>query len=143
MAVNYNGTQINQSATVVEEAGAAITDVRNKIMKIDTGKAVVATSGAAPLLGVAIVEAGANDITGAESGKIASGDDIDIQIKDIAVVQASAAIAKGAEVTATTGGLAVTASAGDYVLGYALEAAAAANDYIPIQITKYQKNPSA
>ena len=35
MAKNFNGTQINNSATIVEKAGAEITDCRNKILKYD------------------------------------------------------------------------------------------------------------
>ena len=31
---NFNGVQINQSVTIVEQAGAAIEDVRNRIMEI-------------------------------------------------------------------------------------------------------------
>lgn len=139
MAKNFNGVQINQSVTIAEKAGANIADCRNKILKYDaSGNVVLATSGSAPLVGIAIIEAGMNDISGAESGKAAAGDDIDVQIKDIGYVIASASISKGAEVTATTGGLAVTASAGDYVIGTAL-ASAVEGDYLRIQISKYQK----
>ena len=141
MTKNINGVQINQSVTIVEKAGAAIADCRNKLLCYDNdGNVVVATNGTKPIVGIAIIEAGINDISGVESGKVAAGDDVDIQIKDIGYVIASAAIAKGAEVTATTGGLAKTASAGDFVIGIALSAATAANDYIRVQVAKYQKN---
>ena len=140
MARNFNGTQINESVTIVEQAGAAITDCRNKLMKYDSnGKVVLAESGAAPIIGIAIIEAGYNDISGAESGKVAASDDVDIQVKDIGYVIASADISKGAEVTATTGGKAVTATAGTYVIGTALDSAHE-DDYCRVQITKYQKN---
>lgn len=140
MGKNVNGTLINQSATIVEKAGADITDVRNKLLKYDaSGNVVLATSGAAPLVGIAIIEAGANDISGNDSGKVLTGEDVDVQIKDIGYVIASAAISKGAEVTATTGGLAKTATTGEHVIGIALSAATAANDYVRVQITKYQK----
>ena len=141
MARNFNGVQINQSVTIVETAGAAIADCRNKVMAYDDdGNVVLATDGTKPIVGIAIIEAGANDISGVESGKVAIGDDVDIQIKDIGYAIASAAITKGAEVTATTGGLVKTADAGDYVVGVALNAANAANDYIRVQVAKYQKN---
>jgi len=140
MAKNYNGVQINQSVTIAEKAGAAITDCRNKLLAYDSdGNVVLATDGTKPIVGIAIIEAGINDISGAESGKVAVGDDVDIQIKDIGYAIASAAIAKGAEVTATTGGLVKTATAGEYVVGVALSAATAANDYVRVQISKYQK----
>ena len=136
---NINGTQINQSATIVEEAGAAIADVRNKVLVYDAnGKAVLATDGSKPYIGIAIIEAGYNDIDGAESGKVAAGDDIDIQIKDIGRVLAGAAIAKGAELAADANGKVVTASSGDYVLGVALSAASAADEYVRVQIRQYK-----
>lgn len=83
MGKNFNGTQINNSATIVEKAGAAITDCRNKILKYDeNGDVVLATSGKDIPIGVALIEAGCNDITGAESGKVSVGDDVDILVKD-------------------------------------------------------------
>lgn len=137
---NYNGVQINQSVTIVVEAGAQIEDVRNRIMKFDeNGKVVLATAGTDIPVGIALIEAGINDISGKDSGKVAAGDDVDIQIKDIGVVLAGATIKKGQEITAGANGLAAPAAAGNYVLGYAL-ANAAADQYLPVQIAKYQKN---
>lgn len=137
---NYNGVQINQSVTIVAPAGAEIADVRNRIVKFDTnGNAVLATAGTDIPVGIALIEAGYNDITGVESGKVAAGDDIDIQIKDIGVVLAGASIKKGQEVTAGANGLAAVAASGNYVLGYALNNAEA-NAYVRVQIAKYQKN---
>lgn len=136
---NVNGVQINQTPTIVEKAGAAIDDVRNKILKYDeSGNVVLATAGTDIPVGIALVEAGYNDITGEESGKVAIGDDVDIQIKDIGYVVAGATIKKGQEVTATTGGLAVPASSSNYVLGYALNNASE-NGMCKVQIAKYQK----
>ena len=97
---NFNGSQINQSVTIAEQAGAAIDDVRNLILKYDeNGDVVVATDGTAPIVGIAIIEAGYNDISGAESGKVAKGDQVDVQIKDIGYILAGGAIKKGEEVT--------------------------------------------
>ena len=70
-----------------------------------------------------MIEAGYNDISGAESGKVAAGDYVDIQIKDIGYVLAGATITKGQEVTAGANGLAAVAAAGNYVLGIALNSA--------------------
>lgn len=139
MAKNYNGVQINKSSTIVEKAGADIADVRNRIMKYDdNGDVVLATAGTDIPVGIAIIEAGYNDITGIESGKVITGDGVDILVKDMGVVLAGAAIKKGQEVTAGADGLAAPAAGGDYVLGFALEKAEA-NEYLPIQIAKYQK----
>lgn len=143
MGKNFNGTQINNSPTIVEKAGAEITDVRNKIVKYDSsGNVVLATAGTDIPVGVSLIEAGCNDITGAESGKVAAGDDVDVLVKDIGYVLAGAAITKGQEITAGADGLAAVAAAGNYVLGIALTSAKK-NEYCRIQIAKYQKAPAA
>lgn len=139
MKRNFNGTQINSSVTIVEKAGADIADCRNRILKYDgEGNVVLATAGTDIQVGVALIESGCNDITGQESGKVAVGDDVDIQIKDIGYVLAGADIAKGSEVAAGADGKAVAAVAGDYVLGIALSKASA-DGYLRIQYNKYQK----
>lgn len=135
---NYNGTQINQSVTIVEKAGAAITDVRNRLLAFDNnGDVVLATDGTKPIVGVALIEAGQNDITGVDSGKVAKGEDVDIQVKDIGVVLCGGTIAKGAAVTAGAGGEAVAASSGDFVIGFALSAGAK-DKYATVQISKFK-----
>lgn len=89
-------------------------------------------------LGVSIIEGGYNDISGVEAGKVNKGEDVDILIKDIGFVIASAEIKKGQEVTATTGGKAAVAAAGDYVIGVALNNVSAGG-YSRLQLSKYQK----
>lgn len=65
MGKNYNGTQISQSVTVSEVAGATVEDCRNKIFVYDeNGKAILATGGTKPFIGVALIEAGINDMFG-------------------------------------------------------------------------------
>lgn len=136
---NFNGVQINQSVTIVEQAGAEIKDCRNRILVYDDkGNVILATDGKKPFVGIALIESGLNDISGKESGSVAEGDDVDIQIKDIGYILAGAEIKKGAEVTAGTDGLAATAASGDYVVGIALSAVNA-NEYCRVQISKYQK----
>lgn len=135
---NINGVQINQSVTIVEQAGADIDDVRNRIMAYNTeGNVVLAADGSTVLVGIALIEAGVNDISGAESGKVKAGDDVDIQIKDIGYILAGGDISKGDEVTAS-GGLAVKAESGNYVVGIALSASEK-GDYCRVQIAKYHK----
>ena len=140
MGKNYNGVQINPSPTIVEKAGAAIEDVRNRIVKYDeNGDVVLAAAGTDIPVGVAIIEAGYNDISGVESGKVKKGEDVDILIKDMGVVLAGATIKKGQEIAAGADGKAAVASAGDYVLGVALNSVSSGG-YLKIQIAKYQKN---
>ena len=70
MGKNYNGTQISQSVTVSEVAGATVEDCRNKIFVYDeNGKAILATGGTKPFIGVALIETGINDMFGEVSGK--------------------------------------------------------------------------
>lgn len=139
---NFNGVQINQSVTIAEFAGAKIEDVRNRILAYDSeGNVILAADGKAPIVGIAIIEAGINDITGKESGKVEAGDQVDVQIKDIGYALAGGTIKKGEEVTATAG-KATKAAAGDYVIGVALSNASD-GEYVRVQITKYQKNATA
>lgn len=136
---NYHGVQINQSPTIVEKAGAAIDDVRNLIMKYDSnGDVVLATAGTDIPVGIALIEAGYNDISGVEAGKVAVGDNVDILVKDMGVVLAGATIKKGQEIAAGADGKAAVAASGNYVLGVALDNAEA-GEYLNIQIAKYKK----
>lgn len=140
MAKNYNGVQINQSPTIVEQAGAEIADVRNRILKYDaSGNVVLSTAGTDIPVGIAFIEAGYNDISGVNAGKVAAGEDVDILIKDMGVVLAGATIKKGQEVAAGANGLAAVAASGNYVLGIALDNAEA-DQYLRVQIAKYQKS---
>lgn len=135
---NYNGVQINGTQTIVRQAGAAIDDVRNRIMKFDdNGKVVLATAGSDRPVGIALIEAGYNDISGEQSGKVAAGDDVDILIKDIGVVLTGATIKEGQEVAAGADGKAVPAESGNYILGIAMESAEA-DSYMQVQIAKYK-----
>ena len=139
MKRNFNGVQVSQSVTIVERAGADIADCRNRIMAYDTnGDVVPASDGAGVPVGVALIEAGVNDISGNESGKVAKGDDVDIQIKDIGYVIAGEGIEKGDEVAAGAGGTAVKAASGNYVLGLAL-GRASKDGCCRVQISRYQK----
>lgn len=136
---NFNGMQINQSATIAEQAGTAIEDVRNLILSYDeNGDVIVAADGTKTLVGIALIEAGYNDMSGAESGKVEKGDQVDVQIKDIGYIIAGGAIEKGEEVTASNG-LAVKAEAGNYVIGIALSTSKK-DEYCRVQISKYQKS---
>lgn len=136
---NFNGALHYSTSTIVEQAGADIEDVRNRIMKYDdNGKVVLATAGADMPLGIALIEAGYNDITGVESGKAKTGDDVDILIANIGFVLAGAEIKKGQEIAAGADGKAAVAASGDYVLGIALNNAAA-DGYCKIMIARYKK----
>lgn len=123
----YTGTGINTSATIVEAAGAKA-DFRGKAVKYDeNGKVVLAGAGEAAI-GVVI-------ITNAEESNV--GDDVDIQVKEIGLGKAGEAITKGTELAASADGSLVKATSGQFVIGVALDSAAAAGKYIKMQIVKY------
>lgn len=135
---NYHGVQINKSVTIIDKAGADVADCRNRIFKYDdNGALVLATAGTDRPIGIAIIEDGYNDITGIESGKVKAGDELTIQIKDMGIVLAGAAIKKGQEIAAGAEGMAAVAATGDYVIGIALDDAEA-NEYLAFQIAKYK-----
>ena len=129
----YTGTGINTSATIVEAAGAAA-DFRGKAVKYDeNGKIVLAGAGE--------VAIGVGIITNAEESKV--GEDVDIQVKEIGLGLAGGAITKGAELAADAQGKLVKATAGQFVIGVALDSATAAGKYIKMQIVKYHSAAQA
>lgn len=127
----YLNNQINPTPTLFAKAGAAIDDVRFKVVKFDeNGNAVLATAGTDVVLGIAIAT------TGDANGKVAVGDQVDVQIKEIGLAMAGGAIAAGSPVAAGAGGKLVTAAAGNFVLGYAITPATADGDIFQVQIAK-------
>lgn len=60
----------------------------------------------------------------------------DVQVEGRAIVEASAAIAVGANVTGTTGGKGVTAGAAAHIIGVAASAATADGDLIEVDIIR-------
>ena len=130
MAKTYMTSQINNSATIVEVAGTAIADVRGKFVKYDgDGNVVLASTAGERVLGVGIIT---------NSENIAAGGNVDIQVKDIGLAKAGAAITKGAEIAADANGTAAVASSGDFVIGVAIEAAAE-GEFFYFQVAKYPK----
>lgn len=119
--MNYLATSVNESPIIACTAGEAITDVRGHAVKYDAnGNVVLAGAGDTPL-GIGIMTSG-------DEGAIAQGGDVDIQHKDIGLVAAGGAIAKGANLAVAAGGVFVTAESTGVAI--ALEAAAAEGQYI-------------
>lgn len=130
MGKTYLTNQINNSATIVEKAGADIADVRGLILKYDGSGDVIPCSVAGELaVGVGIIT---------NSENIKKGEDVDMQVKDIGLFRSGGAISKGAEIMANTDGKAVSAAGGKFVIGTALEDAVSGQLFFA-QITKYYK----
>lgn len=127
--MTYLATSINESPVIVDKAGAVIADVRGRAVKFDeNGKFVLAGAGES-VIGVGIMT---NDVN------VQPDQDVDVQIKDIGLVYAGAAIKKGDELAAGADGVMVPASSGA-VCAIALEAAAAAGIFIKARLVSYNK----
>lgn len=130
MNKTYLANQINSSPTLFGKAGAAVADIRFKAVTFNAeGKVILAEAGK-EALGIAIAT------TGDPVGKVAIGDQVDIQIKDIGLAMAGGAVAAGASVAIGADGKLVAAASGNFVLGYAITAAKADGDIIQVQIAK-------
>ena len=123
----YFGTTINDSPTVVLPANAAITGAQCKAAVVTSGKVKVADTAGVEVLGL---------IPLSEDENITSGADVTVQIKDIGLWEAGEAIAIGDALMTSSAGKAMKATAGKYIVGYALTAAAAAGTRISVQVTK-------
>ena len=122
--------QINNSPTITGKAGVDIADVRGLMVKYDAnGYIVPADTAGEMVIGMAIIT---------NSENIKAGADVDVQIKDIGLVEVAADIAKGAEIATDATGKAVAATSGNFVLGTANEAGKA-GDLIYVAIAKYYK----
>lgn len=129
--MTYLATSINQSPVISEKAGAAIADVRGKALKYDDNGDVVLAGAGEACIGIGIMT---NDAA------TEKGADVDVQVKDIGLVLAGDAIAKGAELAADADGAMVTAASGDNVIAIAMDSAAAKGTYIKAMLVRYAKS---
>lgn len=121
----YQNSQINNSPTIIENAGAAIDDVRCRLVKYDeSGDVVLCAAGDAPL-GVAIIT---------NSSAHAKGDPVDIQIHGSGLVMVGAAVAKGDVLVSNANGKAIKGTGN--VIGIALETATAADAVIRFMMSR-------
>ena len=127
--MTYLATSINDSAVIVEKAGATIADVRGKGVKYDSnGNVVLCSTANENVIGVGIMTNDEN---------IAAGKDVDIQIKDIGLVLAGGTIAKGDELGVTATGAFAKTTTG-HVAAIALEATATAGVYVKARLVNYK-----
>ncbi len=128
--MSYLGTSINDSPVIAGVSAAALEDKAFLAVKFDeNGKIALCDTEGEVALG----------LLPAEEGNKAAGDTVTVQIKDIGLMVASGAIAAGAEVMTDANGKAKAATAGKFILGYAMKAATAAGEVIPVQIAKSTK----
>jgi hypothetical protein len=127
MGADYGG----RSITVI--AGATLTGYEHyPVVQESSGKVTLADSAGELTLGV--LESG---------GTITDGRECRVRIGGTALVITGAAVDEGAELSANASGKLVTASAGDYVAGIALEPGSGDGDVIRVKMVCYQKNPAS
>ena len=128
----YNGTGINDSATIVAKASDNIANGAFKAVKLTaTGIALAAAGEAA--VGILIPET--------ESPRM--DDAVTVQVKDIGLVMTGAAVDAGDLLAADANGKLVKATEGQFIIAQALEAAADTDAVISAQICKAGYAPAA
>ena len=126
--MNYFGASINTSSVVAETAGAVIENGAFCAVNYDENGDVMLCDTAGELaVGVLLPET---------AEKINADDDVTMQIKDIGYCKAGAEIKKGQEVMVDTQGRVIPATAGKFVMGYAMTNATAENEIIEVDIRK-------
>ena len=118
----YSG--INESATVDFLAKAALTAPKGIFLALDSDGAKLPSAGG-DVVGIAIIS---------NPDAVAAGGRVDVQVKDIGLVYASASFAAGALLTTDAAGNAKAAASGDAVVARAMEAAGAAGDLVKVQL---------
>lgn len=130
--VTFIGSTINESATVTFKAKAELKGNQGLALALNDGKLELPAAGA-NVLGLSLFT---NDDAKA-------GDSLTVQVKDIGKWIAGGAVAAGDELAVDAAGKAVKVAEGQFIVGIALSAAAAAGTVISVQLTKSGYKPSA
>ena len=128
----YFGTSINESPTIVMDAGEKLENARGIALAIKDGAAVKPEAGE-HVIGISLIE---TDET------VEKGENVDIQVKDIGKWVAGEEIAVGTELATDKDGKAVKAKAGDFIFGVALSSASDAGTWMKVQIIKAGYKPA-
>ena len=126
----YFGTSINESPTIIMEAGAKLEDVQGIALAITAGKLAKPSAGA-NVIGLSLFTNDEN---------VEAGGSLTVQVKDIGKWVAGEAIAVGDELATDK---AVKATDGAFIVGIALSAAAKAGTVVSVQLTKSGYKPKA
>lgn len=129
----YFGTSINESPTVILEAGAKLENVQGIALAITAGKLTKPSAGA-NVLGLSLFTNDEN---------VEAGGSLTVQVKDIGKWIAGEEIAVGDELATDADGKAVKATEGAFIVGTALSAATKAGTVISVQLTKSGYKPKA
>ena len=125
--MSYFGTTINDSATIVGAAAAALANNAFLAANFDSnGKIAVAGTKGENVIG----------LFPAEEQDIKAGEDVTVQIKECGLWKTGEAVKAGDELTTDANGKAIKATTGNFITAIALEAANAADEVIKVQIVK-------
>lgn len=122
----FNGSVISDSATIVVPVKTEIKTGPFTAVALGSGGAVPCSDTLVPV-GLTIAETPA---------ALAVGADVNVQVKDIGVWKGGAAFLAGDPLASDANGRAVKATAGSFILGFALEDCAANGQAVRVQITK-------
>lgn len=123
----YIGNSMSDSMTVNGRAASALTDKGGYAVKFNnSGKIAVCTSAGEAALGLLPMQ----------GGTCLSGEEVSVQVSGIGLWKSGAAISAGALLACDAAGCCRAATAGQFMLGVALESASAAGKLIRVQITK-------
>lgn len=123
----FISTAINDTPTIVGKAGIPMQNAAFHAAKFDAQGNIVPAAAGDNAIGLFIATT---------PDTVAAGDDVTVQIKDIGLWVTGAAVLAGAEVASNAGGQAITAAANAFIVGIALETAAAPGAVIKVQIVK-------
>lgn len=129
----YFGTSINESPTVILEAGAKLENVQGIALAITAGKLAKPSAGA-NVIGLSLFTNDEN---------VEAGGSLTVQVKDIGKWIAGEEITVGDELATNADGKAVKATEGAFIVGTALGAATKAGTVISVQLTKSGYKPKA
>ena len=122
----FFGTTINESATIIRPAAAAIDGAQGIALALGaTG--LTKPSAGDPVIGLSLFT---ND------DGVAEGAELTVQVKDIGKWIAAEAFAAGALLATDANGKAVAAKSGDFIVAQALTASTASGDVVTVQIIK-------
>ena len=126
---------INNTATFRDVLATDIENAAHKAVAFDSeGNLALPTADGLPVLGVILSDAAAFDNGTTLVTK--AGTEVDVLIKNIGLIEAEEAVAKGDLLTVAATGCAKKAAAGDFIFGMAMTAATTAGELVQIHITK-------
>lgn len=130
----YLNAFINNSATVRDALAADIENAPHKAVAYDSdGNLILPAADGDPAVGVILSDVAAFYNGSAMVTK--AGTEVDVLIKNIGLIEAGEAVAKGDLLTVSTDGCAKKAATGNFILGMALTAATTAGELVQIHIT--------